>query len=877
MLPNAGVLCPVVHLALLAKDAQTSLTWSDTIEGKTSREKIVTFAQSDFYSKNQKYLQENIKLRDMGANSLFLKRVEVDFTQSNVATVIIELFDSTSKWVESLFNAALYSGKADSGVINYDMLNFYLSVGFSDNSLKINKVSTCIPADRDADIESENIINIGGEMCSFPDMLVTIVKVRYSIVDGGILYVLEGYAPADTEFVQTYVSNQIKTQVDEYNTGADGSTSLANQTANIIHAGESYYDYLLRLATYSNCLLYVDESIYTALKDRKVPPGQDHTFTGRDIKQIIEETLSLANGSGERIYRLFVDGSGKYADRAKTQMKKSSTQLQGKVLDELWLSKAQSDKKRLEQELKDYRSANVKNYVLGVPTYNTTDSDGNSVSETVNNYKFQISQAENNIQTAKDDAGNSIIIEGGGNGTQKTYQAEIEKTEKMLNENDVQTYSHMKPGTDEPLPGYEDDYDSWVDNKARVSTQLQDRIEQLQKDKLKALSSGKTYLSEEEIRSLASKIKNLDGKMMVYCILSYLDQDAIKDKKYKYLGTYRYFYGNVKGSGGLSENQADSGTLILKINASTDNWYIASKQQDINSYITYTDRVETTVNYTNKVYNKAISVAQQAIGSASAASNFVGNLFQKAATSKLARAIGKTSFAQGLTTIDNTTSFASNTAQAFGDNAYSLFYYNVYNPLYGNYVELGETLYDTGKNLIEANFPSTKKVFENPWSKGKGLITSNSEESSRRNMLKTPTSSNSINGPYNTGSAVSFQNEGEGIATNSGPDMKQVMAQRYGIDYVLNSMKHKLAQNIEIDVIGDAALHPDLLYNSALFLEYYSQEGQLNYMFSGLWMLTGYKHVITSGSFVTTLNLINASLGKISGFADMSSKNAASK
>jgi hypothetical protein len=295
MFPNTGVLNPVVHLVLQYNDQKAAVN----IEGKVKDTIAKLFCgvpiraqAADIVNKTQIYLKNKEDLLDLGAAGIFLTNLDVDFTGSNVVgTVTIELFDSTSFLLESIFNAAIRLGQpTNSKLANFDLLNFIMSFGYTDLSSSEIQLNTI--QKRQYKLLNTYSTRIGGEILT-TDWPLAITEVNYNCQGDGIKYTLKGYAPLTAQLALNVVANVIK------GTGSESGKEGTNFSIST-EVGQTFEGTLRKLVAKSGAYIFLSPDISLKVRDYKFKEGQQNTFSGTLCHLSINSMVCLACSS---VYR----------------------------------------------------------------------------------------------------------------------------------------------------------------------------------------------------------------------------------------------------------------------------------------------------------------------------------------------------------------------------------------------------------------------------------------------------------------------------------------------------------------------------------------------------------------------------------------------
>lgn len=313
MFPNTGALNPVVHLVLQYNDEKAAVN----IEGQV-RDKIAKLfggiplrqQTADVVNQTQIFLKNKEDILDLGAAGIFLKSLDIDFTGSNqIGAITVELFDSSSFILESIFNAAIRLGQPqNSKLANFDLLNFNMSFGYTDLSSSEIQLNTI--QKRQRDLLDDYSTRIGGEILSI-DWPVAITEVNYNCQGDGVKYTLKGIAPLTPKLALSSLANVISGD------GKGESTNFSIST----EVGQTFQSTLLKAVAQSGAYIYLDEKIPARIKNYKFKEGQQNTFSGRTLMEVVKQIVDLMNSKQtQRFLQVRQEFSGKGKKMAAKQM-----------------------------------------------------------------------------------------------------------------------------------------------------------------------------------------------------------------------------------------------------------------------------------------------------------------------------------------------------------------------------------------------------------------------------------------------------------------------------------------------------------------------------------------------------------------------------
>lgn len=282
MIPNSGLLNPVVHLIVELEDRTIELNFSNA--GGTSGELSAQYIYEQLALTEYAQVSANVKkASDLNNDGIFFKGITIDYFDRNIAQVTMNLFDPTYRVLDTIFNSRFSGSQGSNSSINTSMLNFRIYFGYTNNTIlgasDINK-EFCVPVDRSGNIIRRSQI-AGCEILNAPYLPFTANSITYSLKAGGVEYVISGWASADKEFCKRIESALAKKEGEK-------------QVESCVFKGEKLYSALKRLCEENELKLAVDPALFDVNANFMNKKAEEFTpLTNYTLIGAIEFIISL--------------------------------------------------------------------------------------------------------------------------------------------------------------------------------------------------------------------------------------------------------------------------------------------------------------------------------------------------------------------------------------------------------------------------------------------------------------------------------------------------------------------------------------------------------------------------------------------------------
>ena len=650
MLPNAGVLNPVVHFVLQYDRSVNLDTIKDKFLSKSTsfwaglqQTSINTTEAADIATAGRVYLENAEDLLDLGGCGVFLKSLTLDcISNKQIGNVTVELFDATSFTLESIFNAAVATGYVSSNSKMFKLLNFKLSYGYT-NYVMDETAQHATYAGRDEKMRGWSRV-IGNEVLCYPSWDVVITKINYKVRGDGILYTLEGIAPATIPYALTVIENAIV-----------GKTDQPDIPPRHIRKGQKFISFVYEIAKELKTLVYFT-------KDTKKYESREfqsaYELAGRAPLEILRAALPLLHDIGDNLLQARIDDTGDMQTAALQQTAERETAASALLATKLKIEKIATDKAQIvtdkAKNAADYTANKIDNTVFVKTGQSLTSQD-----KSLDAQKVALQADEKSMTTATFADANSKQSLTVRSNQINTLQESIPQMQQQSAQNtQIQTgttqdmiQADTAPLTPDQSFALEQKYST---NPSSLSYseygQLQESLTSQQADISNQLSTASEYdISISDLKAIADlglDAKNNKNVLIISAIPTKNDALGINSSgpygadKYA-LGKYRFFSGGLNVAGSPEE-----GINILSVDANIDNWLVSTIQATANNY---SDALRS-YTFTTKAKNAANYLIEKLVPSAiQQKASEIGKLFKLTATQALSRAIGESISIAGTT------------------------------------------------------------------------------------------------------------------------------------------------------------------------------------------------------------------------------------
>ena len=594
MYPNANFLNPAVHLVLLYNDSKgnpieaakigfagTAISKALNFAGlKSLGESFLNNAQRAAASRAQTVSSQNDAIdilssqnNDLAVSKAFLKNININFNESIIGEITIELVDTSCSYLEYMFNlvAQLGTFTPSGSNIAFSFLNFKLQYGWT---VAFDDKSIVKIVDRDNIIHNRFTMSNGSELLSI-EQNVVITNVNYKVESFGIVYTLKGYVPCNSKEAAALISNLIAGE-------KQGSSAQDNEKWGElmnIAKGDKLWIHLKGVAALFGKKLGFSKEVFADCTS--IVAQEPYTVVGRTCTQIMNEIVSLMNKLGKKhlVWTVFDE-----SDDSATNIITDKEQKQ--LLDEANFIK---NGNKLSEATTTPVTRN--NSLLGkILSLNqaTGEAIGSIINYPVDKY-YEVQNAKNNTETAKQ------IYESNPN----SFSARKNIIENAYQE---QTSKITVDASDQ------ESRKAALQQQTKLDNERNKALAEINKQE--ANITGMSTADKKLLDGIDTQ--NLDGMFYVQSAPDNKDVKAISKSKSgqgdaTFLGTYRFFADpNINHS-----RNYQTGCVVISVDANIDKWLESTSQNTSINIVTPTAKIKTGMQET-RVLTDGLAVLQGA-------------------------------------------------------------------------------------------------------------------------------------------------------------------------------------------------------------------------------------------------------------------------